>query len=135
MKQLLHALKLTGMLVLPLMSGCSSESKTTGFWEEMQKEAPINTGPQRTGEQVYHYRCEACHGKNTQGAPMPGDQYEWGIRAQKGMDVLMDHSLNGFKQTMPPRGGCLDCSDEELHSALMYMLNQDEIHFLDNTKP
>ena len=105
------------------MSGCVKEEKTTGFWQEMQAVTPINTGKQRNGLQVYEYRCRGCHGKNTQGAPMPGDYYEWKLRYQKGIDVLMEHTIKGFNRgLMPSRGGCKDCSETELKNAVLYFL-------------
>ena len=132
MKPIRDIFTLTGLLVLSFMTGCTSENKTTGFWQEMQNKVAVNDGRQRTGEQVYQFRCQGCHGKNTQGAPMPGDQYEWGRRTQQGMEVLMAHTVDGYKQTMPPRGGCRDCSELELHRALTYMLNQSEIQLPDH---
>lgn len=109
---------------------CAHETTTTtGFWQEMQEEVSVNDGPPRTGEQVYEYRCKSCHARNTQGAPMPGDEYEWRRRAAKGMSVLMEHTINGYQRTlMPARGGCLDCNEEELRNALVYMLEKSGIN-------
>ncbi len=117
-----------------LLAGCASDT-TTGFWQEMQDEVALNDGSQRSGEQVYQFRCQGCHGKNTQGAPMPGDTYEWGKRSAKGLEVLMAHTIDGYKQTMPPRGGCRNCSDLELRRAMMYMLQQSEIQLPDTAVP
>ncbi|PKM13212.1 MAG: hypothetical protein CVV13_02210 [Gammaproteobacteria bacterium HGW-Gammaproteobacteria-3] len=124
---LIHGLCLALMSIS--ISACAPDNKTTGFWQEMRQQVAINEGKQRTGEEVYQYRCRGCHGKNTQGAPMPGDRYEWQRRSRQGMVVLMEHTLKGYKQTMPPRGGCPDCSDAELRRALDYMLAQDELQF------
>ncbi|MGD8841878.1 MAG: c-type cytochrome [Gammaproteobacteria bacterium] len=96
---------------------------TQGYRDEIGRPPEPYKGPPRTGEQVYAYRCGACHAKTTQGAPMPGDDIEWGLRARQGMKVLMQHTINGYKQfLMPPRGGCGNCSDEELKAAVVYML-------------
>jgi cytochrome c5 len=105
----------------------SSEKKvvegTQGYRDEMHRPPEPYKGPPRTGEQVYAYRCAACHAKTTQGAPMPGDDIQWGMRAQQGMDVLMDHTIHGYHQLlMPPRGGCGNCSKAELRAAVVYML-------------
>ncbi len=96
---------------------------TTGYSQERFKEPPAYSGPPRTGEQVYQYRCKSCHAKSTQGAPLPDDEMEWGLRVRKGMDVLINHVINGYKELMPARGGCGNCSDEELRAGIMYMLN------------
>jgi len=96
---------------------------TRGYRDEINRPPEPYTGPPRTGKQVYAYRCGACHARTTQGAPMPGDDIEWGLRARKGMDVLMEHVIDGYKQgLMPARGGCRNCSDAELKGAVVYML-------------
>ncbi len=101
---------------------------TQGYRDEMRQPPEPYTGPPRTGAQVYAYRCSACHSKTTQGAPMPGDDLEWGQRAKQGMDVLMQHTIHGYKQLlMPPRGGCRNCSDAELKAAVLYMLKASHV--------
>lgn len=98
---------------------------TQGYRDEINRPPEPYTGPPRSGEQVYAYRCAACHAKTTQGAPMPGDDIEWGLRAKQGMKVLMQHTIEGYKQLlMPPRGGCGNCSDAELKAAVVYMLEK-----------
>lgn len=119
-------------LPLLLLGGCANEHTTTGFWQELQDEVAINEGQQRSGEQVYQFRCQGCHGKNTQGAPMPGDRYEWERRSAQGLEVLMAHTVDGYRQKMPPRGGCRNCSELELRRALTYMLQQSEIQLPEN---
>jgi len=113
-------------------SGEASKKKTIegtqGYRDEINRPPEPYKGPPRTGKQVYAYRCAACHDKTTQGAPMPGDDIEWGMRANKGMDVLMGHVINGYKQgLMPVRGGCLNCSDAELKGAVAYMLLESNV--------
>lgn len=106
----------------------ASVAGTQGYRDEIGQPPDPYKGPPRTGAQVYAYRCAACHAKTTQGAPMPGDDIQWGLRARKGMKVLMQHTIHGYKQwLMPPRGGCRNCSDAELKAALIYMLKQSGI--------
>ncbi len=101
---------------------------TQGYRDEINRPPEPYKGPPRTGKQVYAYRCGACHAKTTQGAPMPGDDIEWGMRAKKGMDVLMEHVSNGYKQgLMPARGGCRNCTDAELRAAVVYMLKESQV--------
>lgn len=75
------------------------------------------TGP-RTGQQVYQASCFGCHGTGALSAPKT--KADWDLRIAKGMDVLMDHALNGFN-AMPPRGTCMNCSDDEIKSAIEFM--------------
>jgi len=101
---------------------------TTGFWEEFHRPPEPYNGPTRSGEQVYQDHCKTCHGRSTQGAPMPGERSRWAIRAQQGMDVLLQHALDGYnQQLMPPRGACHNCSDEEVRAGILYMLEQSGI--------
>ncbi len=98
----------------------------------MHTKTAINTGIQRSGQDVYDYKCYECHSRNTQGAPMPGDHYEWNRRYQKGLSVLLQHTLEGFNRgLMPARGGCRDCSEQELKNAILYMLKRSEVNLSD----
>lgn len=101
----------------------SQPAGTQGYRDELRRPPEEYKGVPRSGRQVYLYRCAGCHARATQGAPMPGDGIEWALRARQGMDVLMRHTLNGYRQQlMPPRGGCGNCSEAELRAAVMYML-------------
>ncbi|RZQ54335.1 cytochrome c5 family protein [Pseudoalteromonas phenolica] len=75
------------------------------------------TGP-RSGEQVYQVSCAACHGTGALGAPKTAD--DWAVRLTKGRELLVEHAINGFN-AMPPRGTCMDCSDEEIAAAVDFM--------------
>ena len=77
----------------------------------------------RSGEQVYNATCMACHGTGAAGAPKVGDKDAWGPRKDKGIDTLLDHAVNGFN-AMPPKGTCMDCSEDELKAAIEHMLSQ-----------
>lgn len=79
--------------------------------------AAVPTGP-RSGEQVYQASCFACHGTGALGAPKTAD--DWAARLAKGSEVLLDHAINGFN-AMPPRGTCMDCSDDEIAAAIEFM--------------
>lgn len=79
--------------------------------------AEVPSGP-RTGEQVYQAACFACHGTGALGAPKSAD--DWAPRLAKGADTLLDHAINGFN-AMPPKGTCMDCSDDELQAAIDFM--------------
>jgi len=79
----------------------------------------------RSGKQVYETTCFACHGVGAAGAPKFGDKAAWAPRISQGMDTLVTHAINGFQGKtgmMPPRGTCANCSDDELKSAVDYMV-------------
>ena len=83
------------------------------------------TGPSGgtlSGQQVYDQFCFACHMAGVGGAPKLGAGDEWAPRVDKGMDAMMASTLNGLN-AMPPKGTCMNCSDEELSAAVNYMLD------------
>lgn len=132
-RSMLAALVVLGVTLNAFAANASTSSTkkpegTQGYRDEMHRPPEPYKGPPRTGAQVYSYRCAACHAKTTQGAPMPGDDIQWGMRARQGMHVLMDHTIHGYnQQLMPPRGGCGNCSNAELKAAVVYMLEQSGI--------
>lgn len=73
------------------------------------------------GEAIYNQACMACHMTGAAGAPIRGDEAAWAPRLEKGMDTLYAHSIEGF-QAMPPRGGHMGLSDEEVKASVDYML-------------
>lgn len=80
-----------------------------------------------SGEEVYNQACTACHGAGIAGAPKTGDKAAWSDRIAQGMDVLLQHAVEGYQgQTgfMPPKGGRTDLSDEEVKAAIEYMVER-----------
>lgn len=78
-----------------------------------------------TGEQVLERACNACHATGVLGAPKEGDKAAWAARsaAAGGLDGLAASAIKG-KNSMPPRGGNPDLSDEEIKAAIGLMLKQ-----------
>lgn len=79
-----------------------------------------SAGGARSGEVVFNTACTACHSAGVLGAPKPGSAEDWKPRLEQGMDTLLKHAINGFN-AMPPKGTCMDCSDDEIHAAIEYM--------------
>ena len=76
----------------------------------------------REGKQVVDSVCAACHAEGKDGAPKIGDRAAWTPRFAKGLDALVDASINGHGG-MPSRGGMSQLEREELRSAVLYMFN------------
>lgn len=79
------------------------------------------------GHATYADTCVNCHGGNkATGAPKVTSTKAWSPRIAQGMDVLIDHALNGFvgpKYTqMPARGANPDLTDEEVAAAVLFMV-------------
>ena len=84
--------------------------------------AAASSGP-RSGEEVYNSACMACHSTGAAGAPKLGNADDWGPRIEKGVDALHISGLNGVAGTgMMAKGGCMNCSDEEVIGAVDYMV-------------
>lgn len=77
------------------------------------------------GKSVFNKTCSLCHAAGVAGAPKPGDKADWGPRIAQGTDLLYKHAMEGFtgaKGAMPARGGAPTLTDEEVKSAVDYMV-------------
>lgn len=82
-----------------------------------------------TGPQVYNAACLLCHGAGIGGAPVLGDTAEWSARIAQGDDMLRQHAIEGFVGSagvMPPKGGRMDLSDQEIIDAVDYMVSESQ---------
>lgn len=75
------------------------------------------------GADRYKSTCAVCHETGVGGAPKFRNAADWKARAAEGMDAMLANSIKG-KGAMPPRGTCMQCSDEELKMAIKHMLPQ-----------
>lgn len=73
------------------------------------------------GIKRYKSTCYICHDTGASGAPKLGDKATWTTRLKQSKETLYTHVLNGFN-AMPAKGGCLNCSDEEIKMSVDYML-------------
>jgi cytochrome c5 len=97
-------------------------------------QTPVASQPEpvaaaRSGPQVYNEACIACHGSGIGGAPIVGNADAWAPRIEQGIDTLRQHAIEGFTGSagyMPPKGGRLDLSDEEVYGAVDYMVSEAE---------
>ncbi len=69
---------------------------------------------------VYERSCKACHGTPATGAPQTGDAQAWAPRVAQGADILLDHTIDGYK-AMPPMGMCMDCTEDQFLALIEYM--------------
>jgi cytochrome c5 len=74
-----------------------------------------------SGEEVYNTACTACHSIGLLGAPKTGDVIAWAARLEKGLDKTLLNAINGLNGIMPPKGNCINCSDDELTKAIEFM--------------
>jgi cytochrome c5 len=76
-------------------------------------------GP-RSGEKIYNTYCAACHTSGVLGAPKKGDPAAWQPRIAQGNDILLKHAIEGYN-SMPAKGTCSDCSDQEIASTIAFL--------------
>ena len=103
--------------------------------EEHEADAPVVAAAEEpepvaatmSGPQVYNSACLACHGAGIGGAPILGDVGQWESRIAQGIDVLKQHAIQGYTGSvgyMPPKGGRMDLSDDEIAGAVDYMVDE-----------
>jgi len=79
--------------------------------------------PEKWGKQVYVKACSTCHKQGEVGAPVIGDGHNWYLRLQEvGVHALYRHAINGYN-SMPPKGACVTCSDDDVIAAVDYLLD------------
>jgi len=82
-----------------------------------------------TGPQVYNAACNVCHGAGIGGAPVVGNASAWSERIAQGTDMLYQHAIGGFSGTagvMPPKGGNVGLSDQEVRDAVDFMITESQ---------
>jgi len=88
----------------------------------MEVTASAGGGAAKTPDDIIAKHCNACHGSGLLGAPKIGDTAAWKDRAdhQGGLDGILAKAITGIN-SMPPKGTCADCSDDELKGAIKKM--------------
>jgi cytochrome c5 len=74
---------------------------------------------------LYIQSCYGCHSTGVASAPRSGNTADWAPRLQKGMNVLLHNTINGIN-SMPPKGMCIGCSDEEFTRLILFLSGQSE---------
>lgn len=82
--------------------------------------------PEDMGQRVYNGLCISCH-NGLPNIPRVGDVAAWKDRIAQGMALLYEHSIKGFISeggliAMPPKGGNMSLTDEEVKAAVDYMV-------------
>ncbi len=74
-------------------------------------------------ETTYMATCFACHSTGAAGSPKvgPGNAEAWAPRMEKGLDAVVANAIKGLN-TMPPKGLCFNCTDDDLRAVVEYML-------------
>lgn len=73
------------------------------------------------GKKIYEKYCQACHASGAGGAPKLGDAAAWAPRLASGKEKVYNLAIKGFG-SMPAKGTCITCSDEDIQNAVDYMI-------------
>jgi cytochrome c5 len=75
------------------------------------------------GKRMYDKNCSICHASGFKGAPKPGDKKTWTpILANGFVETYLN--VETGRKGHPPRGACMECSDDDLIAAVKYMMQQ-----------
>jgi len=104
-------------LVIASMNCFSASHHPQDFLKEV-------AGKKDEGRMIVEHYCAMCHAENpviSLGAPRVGSKTDWEPRIKVGLDVLFKHLDSGYN-AMPARGGCFECSDQQLKMAISALL-------------
>ena len=105
----------------------SASTDTTLATTSTDAVAPVAVADGR-GKEIYAGACFVCHDTGSAGAPKIGDAAAWSARIVQGTDALY-HAVKGFMGEtglMPPKGGRMDYSDDDVKAAVDYMLSESQ---------
>ena len=78
------------------------------------------------GESIWATACFRCHRYGTNGATLLENKAYWDQAATKGLDELYKSVWEGKKGeigTMPPKGFCNLCSEDEIKKSVLYIFH------------
>ncbi len=93
--------------------------------EKASAETSSMTYDLANGEAIYKKYCFACHDNGLAGAAKHSDHERWAESAAKGIPTLIKHATEGYQGKygmLPPKGTCMECSDQDMIDAVHYQL-------------
>lgn len=100
-------------------------AQETAQAEASDASGAVQVAAANSGESIYNSVCHICHNAGITGAPKPGDVDNWTPRLAKGIDALYANSIDGYQGEtgiMPPKGGNLSLTDDDVKSAVDYLV-------------
>lgn len=74
------------------------------------------------GQKIYERYCVVCHKEGLVGAPIIHDKQAWKSRLSgRTLNELVVSAVKGLN-AMPAKGTCYECTDDDIKSAIEYML-------------
>lgn len=109
------------MIGSPDGGGGSAAAATSEVAAAAPAEAASGAASAVDGEALYNASCAVCHAAGVAGAPKFGDAAAWQPRIAQGIETLYQHAINGLN-AMPPKGGALTLSDDEIKAVVDHMV-------------
>lgn len=91
------------------------------YLKTVQSKSPPKPSGSNVGKGLYEEYCSGCHAMGSGGAPKFGDPSSWDAVIKQTMPIVYDNAIKG-KGSMPAKGTCLSCSDDEIKQAVDYMV-------------
>lgn len=110
---------LIASMVAILLAACGDDEPKTSK-QKLPQQSTVTVTLDAERQDIYDTSCKVCHGMANTGAPVSGQPADWQDRSAKGIDVVLDNTMNGF-QAMPPMGGCFDCTEEDFRQLITFM--------------
>lgn len=102
--------------------------KTVDSQEKLGVKGSTKAPTLARGKEVYYSACTICHQNGEMGAPRLGDGDNLTLRMhEQGLNGLYQHVIQGYN-SMPYRGACVTCSDQDIMSAVDYLLDASLTH-------
>lgn len=124
--QLTVCIAATAFMIVTHAEQVTTKSKHSFHHPQEFKQALKNA--QHPGEKIYQKLCANCHALKPLiplGAPRIGVVDDWKPRMTRNVQAMFEKIDVGFN-AMPARGGCFECSDQELKEAIAYMLPKND---------
>ena len=83
--------------------------------------AAVSAKGHRSGQELFDTICKGCHDTGMMDAPLIRSAEFKERLAKKGFDKLFEDAKSGIGD-MPAKGSCGDCSDDELKTAIRFLL-------------
>lgn len=87
----------------------------------------LSSENENTGKETFENECASCHTGGFKGfmsgAPDIDDTEDWEKSKEKELSVLTKDIIEGTKRH-EAKGGCEDCSNEEIKAAIEYILSK-----------
>lgn len=111
--------KLVVCLAVSLLIGCDNGDDQAKNVESKTIVAASGS-PTKDQMRMWAVSCSLCHVAGVAGAPRVANQEDWSSRNEQGIDVLLQHTLTGFRN-MPPLGYCMACEEDDFIALIEFM--------------